>query len=210
MKKNLFTLFLGLAAATAPAQNFTRMASNETFARQLRELGTRTTTIKSHFTQVRYMSVAGGEVCSQGNFYYQTAGENICLEFSAPAGDMIVLRGDKFRIVAAGRETVVAVQAHPMLRQLRSMLSACMQGNMAPLEAGNTVEYYESPSEYQVVLVPAERRAARYMSRMVLTFDKRDMSLNAMKIDEPSGDYTRYTFDRKKFNETIAADKFRI
>ncbi|MCC8036410.1 MAG: outer membrane lipoprotein carrier protein LolA [Rikenellaceae bacterium] len=179
------------------------------FGEKLREQSQTIRTIRCEFTQVRHMSVLAGDARSSGRFYYQREG-NICLEFDRPAGDMIVMNGERFKIVTDGRRNVVSMNSNPMLKQLKNMLTACMTGDIKLLEAGSEVTYQETPQGYRLTICPSNRKARNQVSAIVLTFDKGDMSLVTLRMEEPSGDYTEYTFTKKIFNSTVDDSVFDI
>ncbi|MCD8072650.1 MAG: outer membrane lipoprotein carrier protein LolA [Alistipes sp.] len=179
------------------------------FAESLKEQSRAIQTIKCDFTQVRHMSVLAGNATSVGRFYYKREG-NICLEFDQPAGDVIVMSGERFKIVSQGRRNVVSMNSNPMLKQLKNMLTACMTGDVKLLEAGSEVSYEDTPKGYRLTIRPSNRKAKNQVSAIILTFDKGDMSLITLRMDEPSGDYTEYTFTGKSFNGPVDDSVFNI
>lgn len=72
------------------------------------------------------------------------------------------------------------------------------------------VNYVESAAEWTITLTPQRGKAASKISNIVIVFDKEDMSLNLLRIEEKSGDYTAYSFFNKLFNVTIDTHKFNI
>lgn len=199
------------AAATAqnPAQNPERIGPDDGFAERLAELSSRIESIECDFVQLRHVSVISGDVSRPGRFYYARPG-NIRLEFGEPAGDMIVMDGRRFKIVNMGKCNVTDMKSNPMLSQMKDIFEACMTGDIRKLEQGSAVEYLDGGDTYIVVLKANNRRSRSYVESITLTFDKKDMSLSRLRMDEPSGDYTEYVFSDKKFNGAVDASKFEI
>jgi outer membrane lipoprotein-sorting protein len=47
------------------------------------------------------------------------------------------------------------------------------------------------------------------MKAVTMYFDKADMSLSGLVLEEPSGDSIRYEFSNKKFNVEVSEETFR-
>ena len=77
------------------------------------------------------------------------------------------------------------------------MLAACLSGDMKALVNGFESSLDEDAASYTLTLVPAARQRSMFSS-LVLRFDKKDMSLDTMKMCEAGGDSTSWSFARKK------------
>ncbi len=120
------------------------------------------------------------------------------------------MNGDRFRITSAGKTNTVKMSSNPMLREMKRIISACMTADVESLKAGFTTQLSQTGAEYILKLAPAARRSKGYVAAIVLHFDKRDMSLNILRMEEPSGDYTQYEFSNKKFNGPVPDALFAI
>lgn len=207
MKKIAIIFAIMACCVAVNAQQLKKIDAADGFAEKLAALSARIETITCSFVQTKHMSVIAGDVVSPGKFYYRRPG-NICLEFLEPAGDMIVMDGRRFKIVAMGKKNVVDMESNPMLRQMTAVLEACMTGDVEKMGADSSIEYFEGADIYEVVIVPKNRRAKNYIKAITLTFDKKDMSLSRLRMDEHSGDYTEYRFSDKRFNTAVDSSKF--
>lgn len=199
-----------LAVGAVQAQDYGTPADPSAgFAARLKEAGESIESIECDFTQTRRMAVLARPDVSSGRFYYLKEG-NICLEYAVPEGNRIVMSGGKFLITNGGRTSVVDNAANPMMRQLSGMLTACMTGRIDLFGRDSQIAYYENPDEYVVVIVPTASRVKKYMSRIVLRFDRRDMTLRSMLVAENETDHTLYEFTGKKLNGAVPAEKFTI
>lgn len=206
--KKFFLIILALAAAT-PLKAQTAGTVPAGFGDRLKALSGKIESIESDFTLTRTASFLAEPTVSAGRFYY-LRGSGISLEFSEPEGDVITLGEQKFRIVSGGKENVTPVGSNPMLRQLQRMLTACMTGDIAMLEAGSKVTWSEQGESYTVIMEPVDKRAKKYVSRITLVFDRADMSLINLGMTESSGDSSEYRFFNKKFNTEVEASHFDI
>lgn len=177
------------------------------FADRLARRSAGINTIVCDFVETRHVSVLAQPVVRKGRFFYKREG-NICLLYDAPAGDMIVMSGGRFKMVTGGKKTVVGMNSNPMLRQMNGMFAACMTGDVGLLETGAKTTYSQNGSEYMVEIVPSRGQSRAAVSRIILSFDRDDMTLDRMRLDEPGGDYTLYEFNGKRFNEEVDDDWF--
>ena len=180
--------------------------TKQKFEKQLLEKSTQISTICCDFKQIRTMSVFAEESTKNGKFTYKRPG-NILLAFSD--GDYIKMTETHFSIKNAGITTEVKVAANPMLKELKRLLSACMTGDITSMSSGFNMSISETSTSYIVDLTPIKGRGAAKMKSVKMYFDKKDMSLSKLILEEPSGDSIRYEFTNKKFNIEVPAETFR-
>jgi outer membrane lipoprotein-sorting protein len=185
------------------------VAQDAGFAERLKTVSAATRTIECDFTLTRTMSFAAADVVSDGRFYYlREAG--ISLDFTKPAGDRITMGRERFRIVSAGKTSVVRLDSNPMLRQLQRMLTACMTGDVAMLGQGSKMTFEDGGANFVVTLTPSGGRAKSMLRLITLTFEKQNMSLTTLRMEEASGDVSQYRFFNKKFNGEIDPARFEV
>ncbi len=209
MKSKLLALML-LCSTAACAQNYgNKIDPSRGFSERLKSASDRTQSITCDFEQVKFMSVLAKTNKSKGKFFYKKA-QKICLEYTNPQGNLIVMNGVKFKIQTNGKATVVKMNSNPMMRQMGDMLTACMTGNLNLFGNQSVSEYFENQSHYTVVITPTNRRVKSYLKQIVLRFDKGDMTLSSMRMNENDTDYTLYEFSDKRLNANVDDDKFKI
>lgn len=170
------------------------------FEQDLKSKNENVSTIECGFVYTRDVAVLAGEVRKQGNFRFSQPG-NILIAFDD--GDYIRITEEWFEMKTAGNVSSTKVASNPMLKNLKSILAACVGGNFEQMAKGFEVDICESGSEWSATLSPQRGKAASKISRIVISFDKKDMSLNTLKMIEKSGDSTTYTFFDKKFNADV-------
>jgi outer membrane lipoprotein-sorting protein len=185
------------------------MNSFQGFVDNLKEAGEKTNTISCEFDQVKHLSVLSNSINSYGKFYFKKK-QNICLEYSNPEGNLIVMNGEKLKLVSNGKTTIFGMRGNPFVGMLGNMLTACMTGNIALFGKESDIEYYESKSCYTVIINPTSNRVKGHLQMILLQFDKTDMTLSKMKMVENENDYTVYEFKNKKLNIEVDSTKFEI
>lgn len=199
----LLTIAL-LLGCTVSAQN---ISTQEQFENELKLKNESVATIKCHFIQIREMSVLQNVVQKDGTFYFQRPG-NMLLSFDD--GDYIKMTEEWFEMKTGESTTTTKVSSNPMLRNLSTILSACVVGNFDQMIRGFSIEVESKLDEWVVIMTPQRGKAASKISQIVLHFDRETMSLNMLKMVEKNGDYTMYSFSDKKFNVAIDGELFKI
>lgn len=202
-------LFLFISQSLFSQNYGSKIDPSKEFSQKLKEASSKTNSIVCDFNQTKVMAVLSKPNISKGTFFFQKE-QNICLEYTMPKGNLIVMNAGKFKIVTDGKMNVVDMKANPMMRQMGNMLSGCMTGNLELFGNENSTEYFETPSNYTVLISPTNKRVKKYLKSIILVFDKSDMTLNSMTMQENATDYTKYDFHKKKLNLEIEVDKFKI
>lgn len=187
----LLALFVGLSAS---AQSL-----SEEFERELKAKSAGITSIDAEMTQTREVAVLADVVMKEGGFHFQ-APNNILLSFDD--GDYIKLSAEWFEMKSGANITRRSASSNPMFKQLSAMLTACMSGDVESIAKGFTPTITKGDKEWRVVLKPERGKGAAKIAEVELIFDRKDMSLDSLKMVEKSGDYTMYTFRNKQFNMT--------
>lgn len=197
------TLFVFLCSGLYAQQPSVEQA----FQSELRRKNEQVNSIKCEFTQTREMSILANAVSKTGTFYFVKPG-NMLLAFHD--GDFIKMTSQWFEMKTGSNVTTTSVTSNPMLRSLSSILSACVVGDFDKMSNGFAVNYQQTASEWVITLKPQRGKAASKISRIVISFDKRDMSLNELRMEEKSGDYTSYRFAQKQFNVAVDSKLFNV
>lgn len=184
--------------ATDEADILTKISAN----------GTAITTIESHFVQRKHVKAFKNDVLSSGRFYYQKD-DKICMAYERPKGDLLLMNADEFVMIVDGKRSAANAQSNPMLKQMRTLLTACVSGDFERLKSGRNAKISVTETEKNYILTTIfEGSAKKYYANIVLTFDKGNLSLLTLRMNEANGNFTEYTFDRPIFNQKIDAKIF--
>ncbi|MBP7219183.1 MAG: outer membrane lipoprotein carrier protein LolA [Paludibacteraceae bacterium] len=196
-----FALLLGISCFAQDT------SLRQEFENELKAKNENVTSIKALFTQTREMSVLTNVVKKDGDFYFTRPG---CMLIGFKDGDYIKMNEAWFEMKTGNNLSSTKISSNPMLKNLNSILSACVVGDFGAMNKVFTINPEKTPTEWILTMVPQRGKAASKISRIVLHFDKKDMSLNILKMEEKSGDYTMYKFTNKQFNTKIDDKLFQI
>lgn len=181
----------------------------EGFEKSIEEISTKNITIECEFFQEKKVKNIKNIIESTGNFYYDKGGK-MSLRYSQPQGDLVIINNNNFTVVASGKVIEGDADNNPMMKQICGMLQACMSGDISSLGRGWEITVEERDSLYSVLLVPADRKTRKYIESLVMVFNKGDMTLEELKMNESGGGYTYYKFINKSINKEIVPEKFEI
>ena len=208
MRKLIFIFFLLPIACLFSQNDYKPMQAVDAFKKKLTEASASVSTIESDFTQIKHLSVLSEDVTSKGKFYYQKT-DKIRLEYTTPVAYLIVINGKKIKITSGGKSNTHDIGSNPSMKQMNQLLTACMTGNMDLLGSDYRIEYKENASSWLLTVMPFGT-GKKYINTIDIYLDKKDFSVQRLKMGEPSGDYTEYVFTNKKSNVVLPDEKFNI
>lgn len=180
-----------------------------TFNKRLAEEAVRLQSIESDFTQVKYLDVFDEKVISKGRFYFKKENK-ICLDYTSPLNYLMVINGEKLKIISEGKTSLVNLGSNPMMNEMKAMLSACMIGDLSQLTSGYQVDYFENAMLYKVNIWPVSQAIKAYLREIVICIDKKSMLVKNLRLSESEKDYTEYEFTNQKYNTLTSDEKFSV
>ena len=139
-------------------------------------------TIISNFELIKNIKQLKEPVKSYGTFFYDNNGA-MALIYSNPPGDKIRLKDNTCYIVVGGKLNTANGTNNPMLEQITQVMNACMRGEVSELGRGWESTYSVNNDDYVIELIPIDKRTNKYLSSIILNFDKTNLSLNNMIIN---------------------------
>ena len=192
--KFILTFLILLASIASFAQDNNAM---QEFKTDLKALNKDVSSITCKFVQTREISVLADKVDKTGVFYFQQPG-NILLTYDD--GDYTKITEEFLEIKSMGKISTTKVSSNPMLKNISTVMSACINADFSNIAKVFTIDAREREDEWIVTLAPQRGKAASKIANIVLEFEKEGMSLDKLILKEKSGDSTTYTFSHKQFN----------
>jgi outer membrane lipoprotein-sorting protein len=166
-------------------------------------------TIDCDFTQYRHLSILENNLISSGRFYFKPDGM-IRLEYIQPEASAVVINGEKIKIESGGKTNIYRMSSNPVATAIKTVLSACISGNWDELKNDCQIVFLEDKLTYRMEIKPLHKKVKKYVQKIEVVFDKKDMSVNRMIITESLTDFTRYVFTNKRFNIPLSDQLFSI
>ncbi|MBK5720101.1 outer membrane lipoprotein carrier protein LolA [Dysgonomonas sp. Marseille-P4677] len=185
-----------------------KMKDIDAFNKRIVQEAVSVKSIESDFTQIKHLDLFNEDITSKGKFYYKHS-DKISLDYNHPTKYLIVINGEKLKIVSDGKKNVVNLKSNKVMTEMRAMLTACMSGNISRI-SGYSMEYFEDAGSYLIKIKPTNKSIQAYISGFDIYMDKKDMSVSKLRISENATDYTDYLFQNKKFNTLTDDKKFSV
>ncbi len=202
VKISVFLLLLSLSTLYLQAQPKGYKAVKDTalFRKNFNEKS------KKIISQEKYISVMTEKIISKGKFYFMRP-DLMRWETTQPNQHIIVLNNGKMTIKEKGKIKSYDTNNNKMFKGLNDMMLTTASGNML-----NSKDYsyllYENEKYFLIELKPLQSNAKKYVKTIEILVEKTDYTIFQIKMNEPSGDYTRIEFSNKKLNSSFGSDKF--
>lgn len=201
----LFVFCLPIAAQ----KDVKPLASVADFQERLKKEAASLSSIESDFTQEKFLEVFNEKIVSKGRFYFRPENK-IRMDYTSPVDYQIIINGQKLKIISEGKSNIVNLGSNQMMNEMKGMLAACMVGDLNSITSAYKLDYYESPSLYVVKIHPVSKQVQAYISEIIISIDKKDMSVQTLRLSENAKDYTEYRFTNRKYNTLTSDEKFVI
>lgn len=199
MKYIISIIFLALASFTSLSAQMKKIDDRQSFEAKLAQATKAVSSIESSFTQIKHLDVFDNDITLKGKFYYKH-NNKICLDYTGSLDYAIVINGDKLKIADNGKKAIVNLASNKTMKEMQGMLTACMSGDISQLSSEYELEYFEDSKYFLVIVKPKSKVVQDYIKDFHIYFDKKDMSVDRLRISENATDYTDYIFSNKKFN----------
>ncbi|MBP5319062.1 MAG: outer membrane lipoprotein carrier protein LolA [Paludibacteraceae bacterium] len=211
MKKTVFLLLSLVCAVAACAQKTLSESEKAAFLQRLKTVSATATSIESRFVETRHVEALQSDVKASGRFYY-AAPDKMALHYDDPAGDLLCVNGEDLLMVNGGRRMQTNVRQNPSARGLQRLLLACMRGDIAAMGFGRKtgqITAVETDDHYQLTLVWENSASNPYRS-VVLCYQKADLSLISLRMNEKNGNFAVYMFSGTRTGQPVDAARFDI
>ncbi|MDR2801877.1 MAG: outer membrane lipoprotein carrier protein LolA [Prevotellaceae bacterium] len=194
--KRIFTLlFVSAACVAAHAQTISD--ADRATLQKIKEANRAYTSITSPFKQTQHLVMLGENTSSAGMFYYRKPAY-LSMKYTQPAGDLLLIDGNRFKLVVAGKEKKVSSK-NAKMEGMKTILSACLQGDVEQLNATKITCSKQAQDDVIVADINGKVNKSG-VSRVIVRYDKTDYSPVSIQTIEPDGSYTLYELTGRIMN----------
>jgi outer membrane lipoprotein-sorting protein len=211
--KKIFRIIL-LANCLLSAETFSQVENRKpitepaSLIEQANLASQKTNSIVSDFTQHKELSFMEETIISSGKLYFRKE-KLLRWEYTEPFQYAIIINNNRIRIIDEGKNKDFDAGSNRMFIEISDIMSGMVNGTLLNSDKFRAT-WFESSDNYFVELLPVATAMKDYLTMIVLEVNKKDFSVDGIKMIEKSGDYTRISFRNKKFNENIPAETFKV
>jgi len=154
--------------------------------------------LQAEFRQTITSPGMGQPVVSEGRFYYQ-APDKLRIDYSRPAGDYFLLKGDRFETRRRGKAPVILDANHSSARALVA-LREVLRGTPPAGEFQKQVECEDG--EFRVILTPLAP-SPTLPRKIENRVDAKSLTLLGMTITMPQGAAMEFAFENPRRNQPL-------
>jgi outer membrane lipoprotein-sorting protein len=207
-KQNTILTFLILLTYLSFSQGpFSEMKDQAGFKHKFSEVTRRTQTIEANFIQEKNLSILSEKIITKGRFLFKKENK-LRWEYTDPFHYMIILNNGTLITQDEEKKNKIDIRNNKMFTEINFIIMGCVQGNLFNDEKKFISSYFENNRYYLIKLRPVESTLKEYISEINISFDKNDLSVTRLEMNEPSGDYTIIEFTGENINAEIPDEKF--
>jgi outer membrane lipoprotein-sorting protein len=204
----LLLISIGISPLLAQPKGFKALRDTASFKKNFNEKSQKIMTNEADFIQEKYLSVMTEKAISKGKFYYMKPNK-MRWETTEPTIHIIVLDNGKMMIKEKGKIKTYDTNSNRMFKGLNDMMLTTASGNMLNSK-DYTYSLFENDKYFLAELHPTQTTSKKFVKTIEILVEKMDYTVAQIKMNEPSGDYTRIEFSNKKLNTAISGDKFSL
>ena len=204
MNKILIVLLLMYSQFTT-AQSFSVMNNSNECKIKLHKKAAGTKTIAASFKETVVSSMFNAPKFGSGILRYKKESK-IRWEKKTPNSEIVLIDGASVKMMQKGK-----IVERPGSNQIAKKMQSLMLGLLSHEflnQKDFSILYYQSKTQYKLVLAPNKSTIRKYISAIELVFNKSNLALDNIKMLETEQDYVTYKFTSVVFNQPISESKF--
>lgn len=199
-----FLLFLTISG-TSFAQEYTKLSDPKACKTALEKQHKETKSIQSDFSETASSSLLSTPQKGSGKMWYKKE-DKIRWEKTKPESQIILINGKTVKLQEKGKE-VSSASSKMVVKKIQQLMVQMMTGDFLN-EKDFKITYYESKTNYKLVLTPKSDKMKRYVAEISLIFGKEGLLLKELTMKQNETDKLVYSFTNMQQNGTINDSKF--
>ncbi len=163
-------------------------------------------TITSNFVQKKHLDFLSNDIETFGKMVFK-APDLIKWEYTDPYRYSIVFKEDKLHINDEGTREEINLKGNKRFQSLNDLIAKSMKGDLFD-EQEFRIAYFKKGGHFLVKFYPNRKELNTYIKAFELTFDAKEANVLAVKMIEPTEDYTQIVFENRQLNTSIADEVF--
>ncbi len=208
-RNQLFFLFIFFVSFASAQGTFTEIKNPIAFKQKFSEATRNTQSIEASFIQEKTLSILSEKIITKGRFMFKKE-KKLRWEYTDPFHYLIILNNGTMSIQDEEKKSKIDIRNNKMFSEINVIIMGCVQGNLFNDEKKFLSSFYEDKGSFMVKMKPLASNMKEYLSEIRIFFDKNNLTVTRLEMQEPSGDYTRINFSGEKINATISDEKFLV
>lgn len=164
-------------------------------------------TISTEFIQNKNISFLSKEIESKGDMLVEVP-HKLLWRYTSPIAYSVLFDKQKISINDQGKKNNIDLGNNKKFSKINNLIVSSISGQMFD-DTEFTIQYFKEKDRRIAKMKPLSKELKSYISEIVLYFEANQNTVGEVKLIEPSGDYTRIVFVKKKLNVKIDEKSFR-
>jgi outer membrane lipoprotein carrier protein len=161
-------------------------------------------TLRCDFVQKKTISILSEEMIAEGSMFFKQK-DKLRWEYIKPYRYEFVMNDDKVMINSENTKNVIDVNSNKVFREISKIIVSGINGSGIFDQTKFAVQFKVGTKENLVILIPKQKELKQMFNGIKLFFNKLDYTVNAVEIEELSGDKTFIEMKNKTINKDNAA-----
>ncbi|MCX2678346.1 outer membrane lipoprotein carrier protein LolA [Galbibacter sp. EGI 63066] len=204
MNRAILCVFL-LIGISVSAQTKMEQHEIDMLKSKVKERAAQTKTITSDFIQYKHLDFLSNDIETSGKLAFK-APDIVKWEYTDPFKYEILFKEETLYINDEGKKSNVDIGSSELFEQLNKLIVNSIKGDMFN-EDEFSISYYRNGEQSEVHFDPKKEDFAKYIKSFHIFFNA-EGDVEAVKMIEPSEDYTKIVFKNKLINEQLSDEIF--
>lgn len=173
----------------------------EAFKKQVSATSKNTTTITSNFVQFKHLDFLENDIETSGQLVFKAPGL-VKWEYTNPYQYSVIFKEDKLLINDGGTKSNVDIGSSKMFKNLNQLIINSVKGTMFD-DGDFEISYAKTENYNKAIFIPKNKKIAEYIAAFELLFDRKNGTVQEVKMIEPSLDFTCIVFSNRVLNSTV-------
>lgn len=180
----------------------TKMSTQEADAlkSKVKNRADKTQSISSEFIQYKHLDFLSNDIKSTGKLSFK-APNTVKWEYVSPFAYSVLFKGKTLYINNEGDKSNVDIGSNKLFKELNTLIASSIKGDMFKVDVF-AITYFKKGKESEVHFAPKDPKLSDFIKTFHITFNTNGDVL-AVKMVEPSDDYTQIIFSNRVVNKTI-------
>ena len=122
----------------------------------------------------------------------------------------MIINGNRLKIVNQGRSQIIELKNNPLMKEMKSLISASFLGRLSKMDATYQNILFPSGNNIVVIVVPTNKSVSDIIRQITVTFDKKSLDIIQLRLEEGANSSTTYYFTEPKLNTLKGDESFSI
>lgn len=203
VKTGIYFMCLLLLVWGASLNAQTKMSTTEADALKntVKALSNNTETITSDFIQYKHLDFLSNDIKSEGKLAFKSP-DMVKWEYVKPFAYSVLFKDEKLFINDNGNKSDMDMGSNKIFKQLNQLITASIKGDMFDASEFDVL-YFKSDGVSEVHFTPVDTQFSEFIKVFHITFNDNG-EVVAVKMIEPSDDYTQIVFSNRSTNKPLA------